>query len=221
MKASAKTKTTESTKTKTETKVEVPAKLQAITKELAANATSIKSLVSAGESIMDRASMVLKELYDDRDEATPFLKAAFEAEGLTNMNAKSQRSRILNHAFPADEKLLTLAKSAPIRFHNAKGDIVEKKANVNQLNAIAAGSFAPNKKGTLWLPVEKSAGGSGGSNRRTPVESAKKAIEDSATVFITVGKNPAIAFFNLVIEVLQSVKGWNFDKAEAAALLEN
>lgn len=224
MKASVKTSAKIDKKAATVAPVTVPAKLQAIAKELAANKAGQRALSQEGESIMDRGSDTVKRLYKTREEAAPFLKAAFEAEKLTDMNAASQRSRILNYAFPANPEHLKAALEAPIRFKNGKGDIVEKMANVLQRNAIASGSFAPNKKGTLWLPVEKTGKqgpGSGAHNKRTPAENAKKAIEDSATAFITVGKNPAIAYFNLVVEVLSAVKAWKFDNEEAAKLLED
>lgn len=213
-----KAKVTAKAKSTEETVIEVPAKLTAWSKTLVEANKGIAALTESRESILEKGSQLLSELYDTREEAKPALALVFKHAGLTDMNSTSQRSRILSWAFPKDEAVFEQIQSADtIKFRNAKGDLVEKKPSVLQKNAAAAGSLRPNKKG-IWLPVQ-SRGNQGGQNRLSPQDAAKKAIEAAATAFIAMGRQPAIAFFNLTIEVLQSVKDWKFDSAEAAELL--
>lgn len=222
-----KTKATATAKTETKATVtiEVPAKVTAIVKEIADNKAGVQALQKQGESILERGSKLIASLYDNREEASPILKAAFAAAGLTSMSDNSQKSRMLNWAFPDNEEVFNAAKAAPtIRFKNEKGDIVEKKANVNQLNAIATGNLAPNKKG-VFLPVEKTgktSKGSGGHNRQTPLDKAKAAITEAATVFCaSQGKGAANAFHVLTVEILDSVSEWKFDHEEASRILSD
>lgn len=225
MKAKATTtnKATVTDEEKVKTLIVVPATVTAIVKEIADNKAGVQALQKQGESILERGSKLIAKLYATREEAAPILKMAFATAGLTSMSDNSQKSRMLNWAFPAVPEVFRNAKSADsIRFKNDKGDIVEKKATVNQLNAIATGSLAPNKKG-VFLPVEKTGkGGQGGHNRLSPQDAAKKAITDAATMFCnSQGKGAANAFHVLTVEILDSVTEWKFDHTEAQSILED
>lgn len=215
-----KAKVTSKAETKNETEISVPAKLTTWCGTLVKANKGIAALTESRESILEKGSQLLNELYDTREEAKPVLAKVFKDAGLTGMNSTSQRSRILSWAFPKEEEIFAqIVEAKTIKFHNAKGDIVEKKPSVLQKNAAAAGSFKPNQK-DIWLPV-KSAGNQGGHNAKTPAENAKDAIEAAATAFCTVAKANSNVFFNLVIEVLDSVKDWGFDHEEAAKQLED
>lgn len=216
-----KAKATITNEEKVEILIVVPSTVTAIVREIADNKAGVQALQKQGESILERGSKLIAKLYENREEAAPVLKMAFSEAKLTSMSDNSQKSRMLNWAFPTSPEVFGNAKSADtILFKNDKGDIVEKKATVNQLNAIATGSLAPNKKG-VFLHV-KTTFGQGGHNKLSPQEAAKKAITDAATVFCnSQGRGAANAFHVLTVEILDNVKEWKFDHTEAQSILED
>lgn len=214
MKAQAKAKT--ETKAAAPVVIKVPAALSAsIATLVEANAGEAKARQKKDQCIVKIAETIA-DLFDSREEAKPVLAKAYEDAKLTSLVDGQQRSRILAQAFPKNVPLYNQAKTGTIKIENKAGKIVEKKADTNQLIAVANGGLKPDKKG-VWRKVE-SVGNQGGKNKKAPLETMQTQMALNATAFLTVAKGDWEAFLNAAIEGCKTHKG--FDAEEAKALLD-
>lgn len=212
-KVTVSTKSATATATSTDAKaapvvaIAIPAPVQAALGIYSTALDAEQSVIKTLDSSILKLAMAMRSSYLDRQQADLSMRdaivAIYEKLGKDKLAAGQQFSRLLNLAWPLSSK--SSSATPAMRKAAAKNldDAIASKVGILKLHTIAAGGAIFNKKEAKVIPVQKSAaGGSGGSNKKTPLDAYTSAIESAVTAASQAQLDPAqivVAFVTAIL----------------------
>lgn len=186
-KVTVSTKAATTTDAKEVVAIAIPAPVQAALGLYSTALDAEQSVIKTLDSSILKLAMTMRASYLDRAQADlsmrPSIVAIYEKLGKDKLAAGQQFSRLLNLAWPLSSKS---SQATPAQRKSAQKNLdlaIANKVGILKLNDIAAGGAIFDLKDKKVLKVEKSGagGGSGGSNRKTPLDAYTTSIESAVT----------------------------------------